>query len=172
MLNTSWPLKSIILETRSCTTYLWPNFSSMACEAPSYTGSQATSWTDISTLSWMVHFLTGCLPGVSKGSILGPLFFLAYENNMPTVIFSIGLALDIALFADNSKLFLLTHDQSVLPSLCRWTWTVYTTRALIVACSSTLPSAKSYIMTNKRSWRGLQHTATSIHLVFGLLTNQ
>ena len=50
--------------------------------------------------------------GVSKGSIkLGPLFFLAYENNMPTVTFSMGLALNIALFAHNSKLFLLTHDQ-------------------------------------------------------------
>ena len=61
--------------------------------------------------------------GVPKGSVIGPLLFLIYINNLPDTITPHVLT---SLFADDAKLansFKLheTHDmQEALHSLCKW----------------------------------------------------
>ena len=46
--------------------------------------------------------------GVLQGSILGPLLFLVYINNL-----SIGLSLNPRLFADDTFLFSVVHDRNI-----------------------------------------------------------
>ena len=53
---------------------------------------QTSSWTEVNA-------------GVSQGSIVGPLLFLIYINDLPDVIF-----LNIKSFADDTYLFPVVHD--------------------------------------------------------------
>ena len=93
-------------------------------------------------LAWIAAFLTnrkqqvvldGChsdwtdvVSGVPQGSVLGPLLFLVYVNDLPDVVHC-----DVKLFADDTKLFTKVQSysdaarlQSDLESLLRWsnTW--------------------------------------------------
>ena len=52
----------------------------------------------------MVKLLTG---GVFQGSVLGPLLFLIYINDLTDVLTSI-----VKRFADDTSLFAVTHDIS------------------------------------------------------------
>ena len=54
--------------------------------------SQFSLWADV-------------LAGVPQGSILGPLFFLIYINNL-----SIGLSSNPKMFADDTSLFSIVYD--------------------------------------------------------------
>ena len=63
------------------------------------------------------------LSGVPQGTVLGPLLFLLYVNDLPDVVKSS----EIALFADDAKLFINTSDvitsqllQTDLHNICRW----------------------------------------------------
>ena len=53
---------------------------------------QSSKWQNVNT-------------GVPQGSVLGPLFFLIYINNLPQ-----GLHSDVKLFADDTSLFSVIHD--------------------------------------------------------------
>ena len=55
---------------------------------------QCSNWVDISA-------------GVPQGSILGPLFFLVYINDLTT-----DLKCNVKLFADDSSLFTIVHDSN------------------------------------------------------------
>ena len=93
-------------------------------------------------LAWIAAFLTnrkqqvvldGChsewtdvVGGVPQGSVLGPLLFLVYVNDLPDVVHC-----DVKLFADDTKLFTKVQSysdaarlQSDLETLLRWsnTW--------------------------------------------------
>ena len=53
---------------------------------------QSSKWQNVNT-------------GVPQGSVLGPLFFLIYINDLPQ-----GLHSDVKLFADDTSLFSVIHD--------------------------------------------------------------
>lgn len=97
-----------------------------------------------SLLSWFRSYLTGrrhrviingekstflpVMSGVPQGSILGPLLFLIFINDMPS---SISQGTSLPLFADDSKCFrlILGQDDGIklqndLTNLCKWasTW--------------------------------------------------
>ena len=55
---------------------------------------QSSKWGDISA-------------GVPQGSILGPLFFLAYINDL-----AVGLKCNVKLFADDTSLFTVVEDSN------------------------------------------------------------
>ena len=56
-------------------------------------------------LNEQVSSWTGVNVGVAQGSILGPLFFLVYINDLAD-----GLSSNATLFADDTSLFLVIHD--------------------------------------------------------------
>jgi len=61
------------------------------------------SLTHINTSSSFIDgYSTDITSGVTQGSILGPLFFVLFINDLPDVVCS---ASTIALYADNSKMF-------------------------------------------------------------------
>ena len=49
--------------------------------------------------------------GVPQGSVLGPLFFLIYINDLVD-----GLSSDAKLFADNTSLFTIVYDENIAAS--------------------------------------------------------
>ena len=49
--------------------------------------------------------------GVPQGSVLGPLFFLIYINNLVD-----GLSSDAKLFADDTSLFTIVYDENIAAS--------------------------------------------------------
>ena len=59
---------------------------------------QSSNWGDISA-------------GVPQGSILGPLFFLVYINDL-----AVGLKCNVKLFADNTSLFKVVEDSNTAAS--------------------------------------------------------
>ena len=61
-------------------------------------------------LNGQVSSWTGVNAGVSRGSILGPLLFLVYINNLAD-----GLS-NAKVFADDTSLFLVIHDVYTFPS--------------------------------------------------------
>ena len=56
-------------------------------------------------LSGQVSSLTGVNAGVPQGSILGPLLFLIFSNDLAD-----GLSSNAKLFADDTSLFSIVHD--------------------------------------------------------------
>ena len=58
-------------------------------------------------LNGQVFLWANVKTGVSEGSILGPLLFLTYINDLPK-----GLSLNAKLFADDTSLFSVIHDSS------------------------------------------------------------
>ena len=60
---------------------------------------QASSWTEVNA-------------GVTQGSILGPLLFLIYMNDLHD-----DLSSNVKLFADDTSLFSVVHE---FPELCQW----------------------------------------------------
>ena len=55
----------------------------------------------------VLHSWTNVLAGVPQGSILGPLFFLIYINDL-----SDDLSSNPKLFADDASLFSVVHDKN------------------------------------------------------------
>ena len=60
------------------------------------------------TLNGQVSSWTGVHAGVLQGSILGPLLFLVYINNLAD-----GLSSNAKLFADDTSLFLVIQDVDI-----------------------------------------------------------
>ena len=56
----------------------------------------------------MLHSWTNVLAGVPQGSILGPLFFLIYINDL-----SDDLSSNPKLFVDDTSLFSVVHDKNI-----------------------------------------------------------
>eukprot|EP00112_Aurelia_sp_Birch-Aquarium-sp1_P026342 Seg9297.1 transcript_id=Seg9297.1/GoldUCD/mRNA.D3Y31 product="putative RNA-directed DNA polymerase from transposon X-element" protein_id=Seg9297.1/GoldUCD/D3Y31 len=72
-------------------------------------------------LEWIRHFLSGCRQrvvvnghcsswapvnsGIPQGSVMGPLLFICYVNDMPEVVHSA-----IRMFADDTKIFCQVND--------------------------------------------------------------
>ena len=56
-------------------------------------------------LNWQVSSWTDVNAGVPQGSILGPLLFLIYINDLAD-----GLSSNAKLFADDTSLFSIVHD--------------------------------------------------------------
>ena len=56
----------------------------------------------------MTSTLTNALASVTQGSILGPMFFLTYVNDL-----SDDLSSNFRLFADDTSLFSVVHDRNI-----------------------------------------------------------
>jgi len=66
-------------------------------------------------LDWIEHFLVGwssVIRGVAQGSVLAPLLFVCYINDMPDTVTSF-----IYLYADDTKMFRQVNDESDIVAL-------------------------------------------------------
>ena len=74
----------------------------------------------------MLSDLTDLISGVIQGSVLGPLMFLAYLNELAEILEKFGITVNV-FFADDVKLYVkmmndvdicVLHD--AVDALCRW----------------------------------------------------
>ena len=57
------------------------------------------------SIEWLISSWSPILAGVPPGSILGPLFFLIYINDL-----SNNLSSTVKLFAEDASIFSIVHD--------------------------------------------------------------